>query len=257
MSCGQTGPSSPYGVGCTAPPCVPSSVAQESTASMLDNLSLALFGPISKSTVAGRTVWSAPCTGYQSGVPGLPMNANEGFLCYVIRLISLVGLFNGGVWNASVTYPAQTVVAYGVSLYVSLVSNTSITPGTNAAVWQLLLTAPQGNPGNPGPPGPAGGSSSPDFAARVVTTNTTLANTDGVVVCKNTSPMTVTVAAGSTYDAGKYFYVKQSKTGSSAAITIQFTGTDRLDGSASYILNTPGENVTFFQEAQTGVWNIL
>lgn len=258
MSCGNTGPSSPWGyggIGCAAPPCIPSTMPQESTASMLDNLTQLLFGPVQKSTVNGRTVWTQPCTGYQNGVPGLPMNPNEGFLCYVIRLTSLIGLFNGGVWNSAVTYPAQTVVAYGPSLYASLVSNTNVTPGTNPAIWQLMLTAPEGPQGQQGNPGPPGSSSTPNFAVTVTTGNATLSNTDGVIVVKNSAPVTITVPAGSGLTDGKYFIVKQHKT-STADVLIQFTGTDRLEGNATYTLNTPGESLEFFQEGTTGLWNI-
>lgn len=223
---------------------------------MLDNLTLALLGPVAKSTVNGRTVWSTPCTGYTSGVPGLPMNPNEGFICYLIRLASKIGIFNGGVWNSAVTYTAQTLVSYGTSLWVSLVSNTNVVPGSDSAIWQLMLTAPNGNPGPQGPPGPSGSAGNPNYAVRTTTTNTNLSETDGVLVCKNTSPMTVTVPVGSGLTSGKYFYVKQAKT-STAAVTVQFSGSDAVDGNTSYVLNTPGEDVLFAQEGTSGIWNIL
>lgn len=253
MSCGNNSPF--VGVGCQLAPCVPASVAQESTASMIDNLVQQLFGTIQKSTVNGRTVWQAPCSAEQAGLPGMPIGANEGLLCYVIRIMNAIGVFVGGVWSSAPTYPPQTLIAYGFSLYVALKANQNVVPGTDPTAWLLLLTAPTGPKGIQGDPGQPGAGGTPNYGTRSVTTGVTLTDTDDVVICNFASQADVTVPAGSGLLSGKRFLIKQVL--GSAAVLIQMTGSDTLEGAATYLLNTPSESITFVQDGTSGAWYIL
>lgn len=63
----------------------PPIITPESVASQLQNLAEALFGPISKSIVGGRVVWSTPC-GTTFSNPLYPREDGEGLLCYLLRL---------------------------------------------------------------------------------------------------------------------------------------------------------------------------
>lgn len=72
-------------------------------------------------TCGGATVFS-PCTLTTTDLPA-------------------TSIFNGGVWNSSTTYATNTVVQFNGSSYISLVSNTSVTPGTDSNTWQVLAAA--------------------------------------------------------------------------------------------------------------------
>lgn len=231
-------------------PCAPSSVAQESTGSMIENLSYQLFGTPTKSITDGRIIWSTPCTPNTSGLPGLAKVDGEGFICYLLRVMTQIGLFNGGVWVSTATYPPQTVVAEGPSLYVSLQANTNVQPGTDTSVWMLLLTAPTGPKGAQGDPGPSGGSDVPAYGTQETTSDVTLTNDGDALICENTAPITVTIPAGSTLTSGKRYLIKQAK--AAAQVTITMTGSDTVEGAATYFMNTPGESITIVQSGTSG-----
>lgn len=261
MSCGSTGPTGPSsplgGIGCVAPPCVPPGVAQESTASQIENLTLSLLGQVTKMIVNGRTVWNPQCSPYTTGIPAIPLNSGEGLICYLLRVMSLIGLFSGGVWNAGVTYPAQTLMAYDSALYVALVPNVGNQPDISPAFWALLLTAPTGPQGPQGIPGPSGPPATPAYAIRTTTSNVTLVNTDDVIVFLNSAPVSATVPTGSGLSSGKRFIFKLSTTATAAA-TITLSGGDTMDsGVTSYTLSVPGESITLVQIGTTGVWIIV
>jgi len=69
----------------------------ESVASQLQNLESQLFGPFTATPIQGangRAVWSQLCSA-NSAVPGFPRNPGEGFICYIIRMMStLLAQFN-------------------------------------------------------------------------------------------------------------------------------------------------------------------
>jgi hypothetical protein len=60
-------------------------VSQESVASILGNLTSALYGTITKTVVDGRVVWSTCDVNQQATVFGIPRNAGEGLMCYFLR----------------------------------------------------------------------------------------------------------------------------------------------------------------------------
>jgi hypothetical protein len=64
------------------------SVSQESVPSLINNLTTALYGTISKTVVNRKVVWTIPCDPNNSetvfGIPRLP---GEGLMCYFIRAL--------------------------------------------------------------------------------------------------------------------------------------------------------------------------
>ena len=60
-------------------------VSQESVASILGNLTSALYGTITKTVVDGRVVWSTCDVNQHATVFGIPRNAGEGLICYFLR----------------------------------------------------------------------------------------------------------------------------------------------------------------------------
>ncbi|MFN9958314.1 MAG: hypothetical protein ACK55I_34875, partial [bacterium] len=60
-------------------------MSQESVASILGNLTSALYGTITKTVVDGRVVWSTCDLNQQAVVFGIPRLSGEGLLCYFLR----------------------------------------------------------------------------------------------------------------------------------------------------------------------------
>jgi len=60
-------------------------VSQESVASILGNLTSALYGTVTKTVVDGRVVWSTCDVNQQAVVFGIPRLAGEGLMCYFLR----------------------------------------------------------------------------------------------------------------------------------------------------------------------------
>ena len=59
-----------------------------------------------------------------------------------------------GAWDTSVDYHARDSVTYNHALWLSMQAHKSVTPGSNPAVWQMLIegvAGPQGAPGTPAP----------------------------------------------------------------------------------------------------------
>jgi hypothetical protein len=87
MSCNCN--SSTYSSSCC--PEVPyPSISSESVPSLIDNLVYALYGTIEKSVSSGRVIWNIPCdpSATPAEVTGIPRQAGEGLLCYIIRVLN-------------------------------------------------------------------------------------------------------------------------------------------------------------------------
>jgi hypothetical protein len=66
------------------------SVSHESVPSLIDNLVSALYGTITKTVVNRRVVWNIPCDPNNTAtINGIPRNAGEGLLCYIVRSLNL------------------------------------------------------------------------------------------------------------------------------------------------------------------------
>lgn len=69
--------------------CTPCDNSIESVASQLSNLIAQLLGTFTKTTVNGRSTWSAVCSPTQE-ISGYPKLDGEGFICYLLRIIPLI-----------------------------------------------------------------------------------------------------------------------------------------------------------------------
>lgn len=90
MSCGcSDGGNSEYNNYCNADTPYPQ-VSNESVPSLINNLTLALYGSYTKSVdqATGRIVWDVPCTPQTSPIGGLEPLEGEGMLCYVSRALN-------------------------------------------------------------------------------------------------------------------------------------------------------------------------
>lgn len=85
MSCDCNSEGDAYNNYCNADIPYPS-VSHESVPSMMDNLTLALYGLIQKDVSSGKVKWIIPCDPNNSAtVFGITRNQNEGLMCYFIR----------------------------------------------------------------------------------------------------------------------------------------------------------------------------
>lgn len=89
MSCGCYGGDAEYNNLCNADTPYPQ-ISSESVPSLINNLTLALYGSYTKSVdqATGRIVWDVPCTPTTSPIGGLAPLDGEGMLCYVARALN-------------------------------------------------------------------------------------------------------------------------------------------------------------------------
>jgi hypothetical protein len=112
------------------------SVSHESVPSLIDNLVTALYGTITKTVVNRRVVWNIPCDPNNTAtINGIPRNAGEGLLCYIIRSLNL-------------TTPSGFVTVDGIqtltnkTLTAPVINSASISSPviTNASISNLVAT---------------------------------------------------------------------------------------------------------------------
>jgi hypothetical protein len=64
-------------------------LSHESVPSLIDNLTTALYGGITKTVSNGRIVWTILCDPTNTAsFFGIPRNTGEGLLCYIIRALT-------------------------------------------------------------------------------------------------------------------------------------------------------------------------
>ena len=129
------------------------SVSHESVPSLIDNLVTALYGTITKTVVNRRVVWNIPCDPNNTAtINGIPRNAGEGLLCYIIRSLNLTTpsgfvtvdgtqtltnktltapVINGGTMNTSNDITARRMIAHGNA---GITTNNAFGLGTLASV---------------------------------------------------------------------------------------------------------------------------
>lgn len=239
-------------------PCgTPSNSFEESIASQLANLELNLFGAFTKTIVNGRAVWTALCN-TSGSIPAVPRAGTEGFICYITRLMSLIGFFWAGTWDAGTQYYPNQVVLYGVNndtLYVCIQTPPVGTVPTNASYFSLFIHAPASTvPGPQGPAGSPGSSATPNYATVTATTNYTASNNDAVIFAESSgSPFNITLPLMSTLTAGKWYIIR---TDGAQVVTVLPTGTDTIQGGASYTLSLQNESIEIISK-NTGNWFII
>lgn len=241
-------------------PCSPpNNNFEEGIASSISNLELNLFGILTKTIVNGRATWTAPC-GTAGSIPNHPQNTNEGFICYILRLIALLGFYWKGTWNSGTQYGVGDVVLYGASnntLYVCIAAPPIGDAPTDVTYWNLFLSAPNGVQGPAGPqgiPGSPGSSGNPTYSFTTATTTYTATNTDAVIFAEPASgAFNITLPLMSGLSAGKYYIIRTNGT---AAVTILPTGTDTINGVGSYTINLLNEAIQLVSK-NTGNWFII
>jgi len=249
MSCGTCGSNS----SCECSPCSQVLTA-EGLASQITNLTETLFGTFTKTIVNGRAVWSAVCSPNTDGIPCFPKGATEGFVCYFLRIMSEIGIFNGGVHNSANSYCDNTLVASGSSFYVSIQAVPAGILITNAAYWTLLLTAPAGATGAQGPPGASGGGSATSYAVQTATVTVLLTNTSAVVLCKPAAgAIAINLPAIASVDAGKWYKIW---TDGAFTVTVTPNGAETIDnGAASVVMTIPKDAIEIVADGSD--WKII
>lgn len=152
-------------------------------------------------------------------------------------------------WNASASYPRNSVVFHDGSSYVALQASIGVTPGTDAAIWQTIG-------------GAGGGCAVPTRLAKSAA-YTILASDWGdscelSLAATSGSAYTITLPAANAVPAGTRVTVKRK--GASNTITVQRAGTDTIYGSTtgatSAALDADGMALTFESDG-TSLWDIL
>jgi hypothetical protein len=142
------GPGGDCGCSPSIPPCPPRLPQQASIPGQLEQLNLNLFGPIQVQVVNGRPVFSGPC-GLASQVGSYVRMPNEGFVCYIIRILSILvnGTSPGGfacqIFAAADLLNTPTANGQKVAGY-------SVVPGINVInsgqlSWFLLIAGNSGS----------------------------------------------------------------------------------------------------------------
>lgn len=230
----------------------------ESVASQIDNLILTLLGSVTKTVVNGRATWSVPCSPDDTGLLCIPRGANEGLICYILRLISDLGIYFGGIYDPTKSYCKNTLVSYddgtGTLAYVALQDVPVGTTPSNASYWQVVVT------GMVGPAGPAGNATANTYR-RTVTVNDSPNGTatlplDVVLDCQPGAPINISLPeiADVATLAGKWFIIR---TNGAFDVTITPFGTEKINGvNAPITLTVAGESVMLVSD-DTDNWIIV
>ena len=98
-------------------------VSPESVPSLIDNLTLALYGSVSKYVENGRVLWNIPCDPSANPVEfnNFPRNAGEGLLCYIMRFFAANYANSFLQWNF--TGDGSQTVWFLSNAYVPFVSS--------------------------------------------------------------------------------------------------------------------------------------
>ena len=123
------------------------SVSQESVPSILNNLTYALYGTVTKTVVNRQVVWTTCDPNLSMTLFDIARNPGEGLLCYFIRALQYQNF----------------VGPQGPAGTIAINSTTTTLPGTNASVTNtgtpeaavLNFFIPRGDQGVIGPQGPA------------------------------------------------------------------------------------------------------
>lgn len=219
----------------------------ESVASWLDNLTKNLFGEFTKTTVNNRTVWSQLCSS-SSALTCYPRGDDEGFACYILRVMGSIGVFPSGVHSTVNSYCKNSVVT-NIANTIAYRAIQDVPVGvalTDTAYWEVFL-APTGLPG---PPGPAGPSGVPAYVVVSTAISATATDTDEVIVATS-SGITITLDAQSAYTGNKWFIITNASSGN---VTVAPTGLETINGAASFTL-TPNSTINIV--AVSGDWKII
>jgi hypothetical protein len=100
---------------------------------MMDNLTAALYGAVTKSVVAGKIVWTIACDpSNTTSICGIARNSGEGTLCYILRVLNTLFPSSGTTLVTTTAVPSTATstgtagqIAFNTSgLYVCVATNT-------------------------------------------------------------------------------------------------------------------------------------
>lgn len=243
MSCPDTTPN------CN--PCAPGQSTKESLASSLDNLIKALFGPVTYTLVNGRAVWQPLCAPNTLGVSCFPKDPDTGFICYFLDLMAEFGTRWQGDWSSGVSYCQNSLARFNGIVYIALSSNVGHQPSLYPLIWAVFVQdGPSGPSGPQGAPGVSGGGSAINYSTLVTSSDYTLTNTDAVIWCTNSSPITITIPLMSSLSTGKWFRIERRGTGN---VTIVRSSSNTINGATSFLLDTQYAGA-LLTSAATGDW---
>lgn len=219
--------------------CLPCTGQDESVASMINNLTLSLFGEFTKTIVNGRTVWENLCDPDTIQLSCFPRNEGEGFICYFQRWIGELGTSWEGSWDSGTSYCKGSLVTFDDIIYIALQETLNEQPDVTPLAWDMFAqggsVGPQGPAGPQGPPGTSGGGSAINYSTLITSSNYTLTNLDALIWCANAGSIVLTIPAMSTLSVGKWFIIEQRGVGQ---ITIQSSGSNTFNGASTYVLGT-------------------
>ena len=247
---------------CCTPIQIPCCTGQtdEALASILNNFIKMVLGVITKTCVNGQIVWNAPCDPNIAEIPCFPKLPDEGYVCYLLRLMDELALFPAGMWDSQTPYCKNQFVYYNNALYEAIQAVPAGTVPTDVLYWELMLQALPGPPGPQGPPGPPGSGSTPTKANRTISVSDSATNTDELIFCQPGSgvALVLTLPLISSLDPGKYFEVYADNLGVGGnSITVVPTAPDTIEGNASYVFSITGESVFFNSAiAPGGIWTL-
>lgn len=204
---------------------------QEAISSQLDNLINELLGLFTKVVVNGKATWTAVCDP-TAEIPSFPRNANEGFICYIIRILPALGFVFAGDYDAAKTYSAREVVSVLPDEWYIALQDVPINtdPVSNPSFWSLVLLAPTGPQG---PAGASGAGSAVNYATLVSGVDVTTTDTDAVIFMKPSAARLVNLKSSATSLAGKWLKIHNN---GAFSVTVTPNGGDTVDGAANFVL---------------------
>lgn len=228
-------------------PCNTRKIEKESMASLMDNLIFNLFGEIIRNIRDdGTAEWNTPCDPLTE-FPGYPRFPSEGFVCYLIRIMSAVRIRYRGTYSVSETYSLNDVVSGpdGNSLYWAIVDSQG-EPLSDTNFWLKVIEGIQG------PVGPAGGSD-PVWAPIVQTGNYTVGENDQVIYFRSLTGDATATLPDPEDQPGKWYSIVLDSENHSVIIA---TAEGEINGYGSTVtLSVRHTAVTLHSDGTN--WNII
>ena len=138
-------------------------ISSESVPSLISNLTLALYGEITKSVSGGKIVWTIPCDPTRSATLfNIPRNPGEGLMCYMMRALQLSNIYGAtGATGAGATGATGPAGPAGGPTGATGPSGAPGSPGGATGATGIAgaagATGPRGATGVAGSPGGATG----------------------------------------------------------------------------------------------------
>jgi hypothetical protein len=111
------------------------SVSAESVPSLINNLTYALYGLITKTVLSGRVQWTIPCDpNSTASIWGYTRNEGEGLMCYFLRVLQNT---NPGAWPPGIAGQFLTSLGGGAVAW----TNTAVSTATTSLIGGFKLAS--------------------------------------------------------------------------------------------------------------------